>query len=157
MATINKKYFAKFLSLILLNLSLNSCNSIEKFSGNQTEEFKVLDEELNVKKKEKQEYVTGSNDIPLFKGLKQIDDNNANFDTMVGSITISSYLGKNSDLEKIANFYQGSLPQLGWKLENNSKDNMKLSYKRIDENLEISFERKNKDELLVKFFISSSM
>ncbi len=148
--TISKKYLA----LAILSLFLNSC--IEKLSNTQTPEFKVLDEELNVKKKEKQEYVSGSNDIPLFKDLKQIDDDNANFDTMAGSITISSYLGKNSDLEQIFNFYFDSLPQLGWNLKNNSKDNMKLSYKRADENLEISFERK-KDNLLVKFFISSSM
>jgi len=148
--TVSKKYLA----LAILSLSLNSC--IEKLSSTQTPEFKVLDEELNVKKKEKQEYVAGSNDIPLFKDLKQIDDDNANFDTMAGSITISSYLGKNSDLEKIVNFYFDSLPQLGWNLKSNSKNNMKLSYKRADENLEISFERK-KDNLLVKFFISSSM
>ena len=100
-----------------------------------------------------QEFVQGSEDIPLLDGMKIIsEDDSLGFDSESGSITSSSYKTKTS-LKEVKNFYVTTLPQLGWKKI--GKDDKKLKFVREKEKLEIEFESKKKDKI-VKFFISSS-
>jgi len=104
-------------------------------------------------KESDQEFVQGSEDIPLLKGMKLIlEDDAVGFDSQSGSITSSSYKTQNS-LEEVKNFYVATLPQLGWKAVN--KNNKSLKFSREKERLEIEFELKKKQKI-VKFFISSS-
>lgn len=152
-----KIFMKKFSHQLLLSAVLltAACHTAE---NSKTPEMQVLEEQITPPKKPqtKQQYVAGSDDIPLFLGLKQVDDDNANFDSTSGSITISSYASEDVSVEKVKNFYLGTLPQLGWKLNRTKKDPNKLSYVRTDETLEISFEQQD-NKLLVKFFISSSL
>ncbi len=101
-------------------------------------------------------YVFGADDIPLFLGLEMIEEESTNFDTISGNIAISSYFS-NSSLEEVKDFYLVTLPQIGFKLKDSIGKDVEhaLFYKRNSDSLEISF-RKDDDELLVKFLISSN-
>ena len=135
-----------YLFLVVLIL-LNACSGKFDYrtlgSGQGESESLISDEQ----------YVSGSSDIPLFSGLKIIDDQSANFDTVSGNIVISTY-SSDARLSEVKYFYLGALPQLGWQLDSESGDN--ISYKRNSDLLEISF-KKQQNKLLVKFFISSSI
>lgn len=96
------------------------------------------------------QYVAGSDDVPLFAGLVALDEEDTSFDTMSGNIAISTYVGNFTE-QQIKDFYDKSLPQMGWKMINGKG---KLFYKRDNDRLEISFKVK-KNQLHVKFFISS--
>lgn len=105
--------------------------------------------------KEKQ-YVLGTNDIPLFSGLELAEEDSTNFDTMLGNIVISKYIGSkdldNFKSKSVKDFYVQTLPQLGWVLVENKID--KVSFKREKDKLEIRMNYESKG-LYVRFFISS--
>ncbi len=98
-----------------------------------------------------EQYVIGSDDIPLVSGLSLIEDDSSSFDAMFGNIVISKYVG-DVKLQSVKDFYLKTLPQLGWKVINNKKDN--ISFVREKDNLEIKFNSSG-NKLYVRFFISS--
>ncbi len=97
-----------------------------------------------------EDFVQGSEDIPLLTGMEKIPIETLGFDTASGSIITSSYKLKN-DISAAKKFYRETLPQMGWEILEDKKD--KLILKREKEKLEIEFDRKNK---IVKFLTSSS-
>ncbi|MBM5782424.1 MAG: hypothetical protein FJ368_03270 [Pelagibacterales bacterium] len=109
----------------------------------------------NQEQQTKTEFVTGSEDVPLFQGLVQSenDDLNLGFDSGSGTISSSSYNSKFSGGE-VKNFYIKTLPQMGWFLLNKSNEN--LVFKRENKTVTISFLNKDGQEL-VRFFISSEL
>jgi len=95
-------------------------------------------------------FVDGTKDIPLAKGLSKINDNELGFDSVNGSITLVYYKSENN-LKEVQNFYKKTLPQMGWKIIKNKKKNLdNVSFRRDNEKLEIEFLHKNN---FVKFFV----
>lgn len=100
--------------------------------------------------KNTQEFVEGSQDIPLATGLKPIKDDAISFDSPAGSILSISYKSK-SKLAHVRDFYLKTLPQLGWKIVKKHQPSQLdiIDFKRGQEKLEIEFiEERN----LVKFY-----
>jgi len=97
-----------------------------------------------------QEFVQGSQDIPLAENLEKIIDDSIDFDSNSGSIISSSYKSKITKNE-VKIFYIKTLPDLGWLLEKNLEN--KIVFKREKTQLEIEFNSKN----IVTFFISSAL
>jgi hypothetical protein len=131
----------KFLSLLVISFLTFSC--LENFQKSE-----IIEEPTE---KASQDFVQGSEDIPLLVGMEKISDDSLGFDSSVGSIMASSYETK-TDLEKIKNFYLKTLPQMGWNLKENNVG--KLSFEREKEKLEIEFVNQDGRDL-VRFFISS--
>jgi len=132
----------KFLVLALIPALIFSCSKKTKTSN-----------EVNVSYKATEDFVQGSEDIPLIAGMNRILEDAIGFDTNAGSIINSSYSTK-LDLEKVKLFYLKTLPGMGWKLVKQSEN--KLNFRREKEKLEILFD-KNKKINLVKFFLSSKV
>ncbi len=97
-----------------------------------------------------EDFVQGSEDIPLLFGMEKIPTETLGFDTASGSILTSSYKMKN-DISAAREFYSQTLPQMGWEVIENKSG--KLILKREKDRLEIEFDQKNK---IAKFLISSS-
>jgi hypothetical protein len=103
--------------------------------------------------KPSQEFVQGSEDIPLIDGMEKVFDESLGFDSSSGSIMSSTYETKNN-LEEVKKFYLETLPQMGWK--SSKKKNAKVFFKRENEELEIETIKEG-EKNLVKFFISSAL
>ncbi len=98
-----------------------------------------------------QEFVQGSEDIPLIVGMDKISDGALGFDSASGSILSSSYSTK-LEKEDVKKFYLKTLPQLGWNISHHVENSIK--FKRDKEDLEIEFDQE--DQLkVVRFFYSS--
>ena len=84
--------------------------------------------------------MSGFEDLPLMDGLKQAEDTAVSFDAPSGRI-IEAYAQSNEiGRSKIKDFYNKTLPQLGWKkLSGKSKDSS-VSYAREGEVLTISID-----------------
>jgi len=114
---------------------------------------KIKDQQIST------EFVQGSEDIPLLIGMEKIVDeenqdfNLLGFDSTSGSIMTSSYK-TNISTSKIRDFYNETLPQLGW--ESTKDDKEELIYKRDNENLEINLIQ-NYDSNTIKFFITNEI
>ena len=130
----------KILALILLSFAVFSCSDF--FSGK-------VDNEMQ----SSEDFVQGSEDIPLILGMEKIADDSIGFDSSSGSIISSSYTTK-IDLKKVRNFYIKTLPDMGWKLVQNGET--RVIFKREKENLEIEFSKQN-EKKVVRFFISSAV
>ena len=151
------KDMKNFLYLVLVSLILSSCfDSIRNL--NQSQEF-----------------VQGSEDIPLLVGMKKIENekvsrasspNSANlsyssfkndfaisFDSSSGSIVSSAY-ESDVHISKVRKFYLETLPQMGWKIS--KKRYSKTIFIRDKETLEIEYDHIQKVNI-VRFFISSSL
>ncbi len=100
-----------------------------------------------------EEFVQGSEDIPLLIGMEKISEDSLGFDSNSGSIMSSSYESK-IDLGGIEIFYQKTLPQMGWKQM--PSDLAKLKFRREKEKLEIEFVNQNGKDV-VRFFLSSAL
>lgn len=100
-----------------------------------------------------QDFVQGSEDIPLLEQMEKIFDEGLGFDSASGSIMSSSYKSKVA-LEKVKSFYAKTLPQMGWKLI--KSDKKKSVFEREKEKLEIEFMTQEKQKI-VRFFISSNL
>ena len=83
-------------------------------------------------------FMSGFEDLPLMEGLKQAEDAVVSFDAPSGRIieayAQSSQIGK----QKIADFYDKTLPQLGWKRISGKDKTSSVSYMREGEMLTIS-------------------
>lgn len=98
-----------------------------------------------------EEFVQGSEDIPLLVGMEKISDDSVGFDSNSGSIISSSYVSEN-DKKQIRDFYLKTLPQMGWQIVKNVEN--ESSFKRDREKLEIEFVAEN-GKKVVRFFLSS--
>ena len=82
-------------------------------------------------------FMSGFEDLPLMEGLKQSEDTAVSFDTPSGRI-IEAYAQSNKiKKQEIADFYNKTLPQLGWKRMSKKGS---ISYTREGEVLTISIE-----------------
>ena len=134
-------FMKKILALILFSFLFASC--LQKFS----QKVEIAEEKVSA------EFVQGSEDIPLLASMEKISEDSLGFDSDAGSIMSSSYQTK-TDLKKVRNFYSQTLPQLGWKMIEDSES--QSNFKRDNEKLEIEF-TKEKDKNIVRFFISSTI
>lgn len=149
-ANIAKSDMKKILFTILC-LSIFSCSTKLNQSKINPAEIEII--------KASQEFVQGSEDIPLPEGMEKVFDDGLGFDSENGSLMSSSYKTKNNP-KTIKEFYFKTLPQMGWNLSKsknpkNSAD-QKIKFIRDNERLEIEFV-KEKEENLVKFFLSSAL
>ncbi len=95
------------------------------------------------------EFVAGSDDVPLFLSLKKFGEEDVDFDSASGSI--SSLIYESSvNLDEVRNFYIKTMPQMGWKIYQNTKK--KIVFHRQKQKLEIELTKEN-GKNLVKFFI----
>jgi hypothetical protein len=101
-----------------------------------------------------EEFVQGSEDIPLLAGMKKISVESVDFDSNSGSIMSSGYESKVT-LKRVQKFYHRTLPKMGWTLI--YSDRAKSKFEREKEKLEIEFTRQNGSENIVRFFISSAL
>ena len=92
----------------------------------------------------------GSDDIPLFNGLKLIEEESSTFDSTTGNIVISTYVN-NSTNKAVTDFYKKTLPQLGWKIS--TITNNTILFVRDGDRLEITTDN---IKLTMHFFISST-
>ena len=136
-----QKFMKKILTLISLSFLLFSC--AETFAP------KVAIVQLKIS----EDFVQGSEDIPLLVGMEKISGDSVGFDSSSGSIMASSYAVK-EDLKIIKGFYIKILPTMGWRFISQSET--KLVLKRENEKLEIEFIKQRKVNIL-KFFISSAL
>jgi imidazoleglycerol phosphate synthase glutamine amidotransferase subunit HisH len=135
----------KILTLIPLTFLIFSCVKMVKNTVSQKKE--------PVEIRVSEDFIQGSEDIPLLLGMNKIFDDSLGFDSSSGSIMTSSYETK-IDLERVKNFYHKTLPQMGWKLV--SSDIAKSKFKRGKEKLEIDFVNQNGKDI-VRFFLSSAI
>ena len=141
----------KNLALVLFSFLLYSC---AEFSFNRVETKIVETPEIDVPKfKTSEEFVQGSEDIPLLVGMTKIFEESLGFDSSAGSIMASSYETKDS-LADVKEFYSSSLPEFGWKIIKN--DSGKMTLKREKEKLEIEFLFEN-NKKIIRFFLSSAV
>lgn len=131
-----------------------SCSDLQKWQKKVTTIFKQDSKKEAPKKEEllvSEEFVSGSEDIPLLVGMQKFSDGALGFDSAVGSIISSSY-SSNLDKNEVKIFYLKTLPQMGWSVVRNSIDSAK--FKRDKEDLEIEFAEENGAKV-VRFFYSS--
>ena len=85
-------------------------------------------------------FMSGFEDLPLMDDLKQAEDTAVSFDTPAGRI-IEAYAQSNEiGKRKIVDFYNKTLPQLGWKRQPENKKGASVSYTREGEVLTISID-----------------
>lgn len=61
-----------------------------------------------------QQYVQGTEDLPLYDGFKAAETQNISFDTTNGRIVDATFYSKRAVAEDVRTFYDTTLPQLGW-------------------------------------------
>ncbi|MGA2087673.1 MAG: hypothetical protein ACLQE9_01525 [Roseiarcus sp.] len=89
------------------------------------------------------EFVPGTEDLPLMPGLAPIDGSSLVFDKPEGRIVEAQAKGKLARGD-VARFYAQTLPQLGWSaagtdLWRREGERLKLDYRGPDGNLTVSF------------------
>ena len=83
-------------------------------------------------------FMSGFEALPLMDGLKQAEDTAVSFDTPSGRI-IEAYAQSNTiSKQKITDFYNKTLPQLGWSRVSGKGKAASVSYTREGEVLTIS-------------------
>lgn len=146
-----KNNMKNFLAVISLSFLVFSCAT--KTPPSKSSPVK---EPIGASKEEvvaSEEFVQGSEDIPLLVGMEKMFDEGLGFDSESGSIMSSSYETK-VDLKKVRSFYSKTLPQMGWKLVKGNKN--KSVFERDNEKLEVEYSKQDSKDV-VKFFISSSL
>ncbi len=84
------------------------------------------------------EFIDGLEDIPKIEEMIQIENETVSFGNEQARFVETYFLTQNTNFDKIANFYQQTLPQLGWKLI--KQRNNFLQFRRDVEILEIAKE-----------------
>jgi hypothetical protein len=77
------------------------------------------------------EYLAGASDLPLATGLKEQPEKGAVFDTPLGSI-VTAYATGNAKPQAVLDFYDDTLPQLGWEREKSGTYRRKKQTLKID-------------------------
>lgn len=91
-------------------------------------------------------FVEGVEDLPLMPGLANVEAAGVAFDTVEGRIVVAFASGRVTR-EAVVGFYADTLPQLGWKRE------QELRFRRDNENLTMEFSRTS-GGLTVRFSLS---
>jgi hypothetical protein len=133
--------FVKILLGLSLLLLLPSCFVKTDFNSSKINHSKNI------------EFIEGSEDIPLYNALVKVNEESLNFDTTAGSISSLSY-ESSVNLNKVHQFYLKTMPQMGWKVIQNSEK--KIIFLREKQKLEIEL-YKQEEKKIVKFFISSAV
>jgi len=142
------------ISILFCSFLAFSCQQKITTQNSQT---KITQPKPDLPIKISQDFVQGSEDIPLLLGMEKNFEETLGFDSSSGSVASCSY-NTEIDLEKIKNFYQKTLPQMGWRKVKISSDESlsKFKFSRENEKLEIEFINQN-GQNLVRFFSSSSI
>ena len=77
------------------------------------------------------EYLAGASDLPLATGLKEQPDKGAVFDTPLGRI-VTAYASGNAKPQAVLDFYDDTLPQLGWERDKPGTYHRKKETLKID-------------------------
>jgi hypothetical protein len=77
------------------------------------------------------EYLAGASDLPLAAGLQEQPDKGAVFDTPLGRI-VTAYAAGNAKPQDVLDFYDDTLPQLGWERDKPGTYHRKLETLKID-------------------------
>lgn len=85
-------------------------------------------------------FMAGFEDLPLMDGLKQAEEASVSFDTPSGRIIEAYAESEKIGKQQIVDFYDKTLPQLGWKRRRASAKTASPSYVREGEELTISIE-----------------
>ena len=85
-------------------------------------------------------FMSGFEDLPLMDGLKQAEDEAVSFDAPSGRIIEAYARSDKIGKRKIEEFYNKTLPQLGWKIVSVKKKTSALAYEREGETLTISID-----------------
>lgn len=136
---IKLRLFMKTSLLLLTSFFLLSC------------QHQAIEEKIKYDVSE--DFVHGSEDIPLLKEMEGVLGSSLGFDTESGSIIHTDYI-ISGGLEHAREFYIETLPQMGWSLENELIE--KIIFQRDSETLEIEFINFNGEDI-VKFFLSSAL
>jgi len=94
------------------------------------------------------EYLAGASDLPLAAGLKEQPDKGAVFDTPLGRI-VTAYATGNAKPQAVFDFYDATLPQLGWERDKTG------TYHRKQETLKIDVVGPEQGPCKVSFTLSS--
>ena len=84
--------------------------------------------------------MSGFEDLPLMDGLKQTEDDAVSFDAPSGRIIEAYAQSGVTGKQKIEDFYNKTLPQLGWKRLPRKGSSSPVSYEREGEVLTISID-----------------
>lgn len=125
-------------------LFATSCNIFSSQESQGEQNFQ--NQEINM------QFVEGSQDIPLAKGLNKIEKDSLSFDSFAGNVISVSYKSKVS-LEEIEDFYIQTLPQMGWKIVKHHRPTSikAIDFERKNEKLEIEFVKES-GKKMVKFY-----
>ena len=85
-------------------------------------------------------FMSGFEDLPLMDGLKQAEEEAVSFDAPSGRIIEAYAQSDKTGKRKIEEFYNKTLPQLGWKRVPAKKTASAISYEREGELLTISID-----------------
>ena len=77
------------------------------------------------------DYLAGASDLPLAVGLKEQPDKGAVFDTPLGRI-VTAYAVGNAKPQDVLDFYDDTLPQLGWERDKPGTYHRKKETLKID-------------------------
>lgn len=77
------------------------------------------------------EYLTAVSDLPLADGLKEQSEKSTVFDTPMGRI-VNAYATGNTTADKVYDFYDQALPQLGWEKQSSGSYHRKHDTLKID-------------------------
>ena len=90
-----------------------------------------------------EKFITGFSDLTIMPGMQELPDANISFDTASGRI-VEAFAKTEQNGEKILSFYKNVLPQLGWRVENDT------TFVRDTEILILDL-RKDRDSVIVQF------
>lgn len=94
------------------------------------------------------EYLSAVSDLPLAEGLKEQALKSTVFDTPMGRI-VNAYAAGNTTADKVYDFYDSTLPQLGWEKQSSG------SYRRAHDTLKIDVWGPDAGPVNVSFTLSS--
>ena len=137
------------ISLVIL-FSFSSCAKIDF-----KEEVATKTPQITQTKKVaiSEEFVRGTEDVPLLLGMKKVSQDSLDFDLGRMNIASSSY-DLDAEPAKIRKFYLETLPQMGWSLRKKDVANDDLSFVRDEEELRIEISKQS-GKSLVRFSISA--
>ena len=96
-----------------------------------------------------QEFIQGSDDIPIYEGFVIQDESDSLYDSVQGKILSAIYTSKDARVVDVVDFYEISLAELGWE----KKD--KNTYTRENESLTLDVYNKDA-KIFIKFDYLSS-
>lgn len=93
-----------------------------------------------------QNYVPGTEDVPLYTGFLPVNKNNLAYDSEGGRLVDATYFSKNANAAEVKKFYAETLPELGW------KSKKPYEYTRDGESMKVVVTEKN-GTAFIKFVI----